>query len=202
MYYIVLPVTVAAQSNALSFFTHSKPEFMGSNPTEGIDVCLHLYSVCDNLCVHRCLAKSSCPPSSKESYSVRIGLRNQKVVKAQQEGCRAIIIIVVVVVVVIVVVVVAAAAAAAAADVIIVSRNSHCSVLVPPINTVLLLGVPMLPIWWVKIPTYLYVEPFLLIAFMLLILEKSLSSSSSSSIPLCYNFRYNSDLYYYYYYYY
>jgi hypothetical protein len=38
-------------------------------------------------------------------------------------------------------------------------------VLVPLINTVLLLGAPMLPTWWVEMSTYLQSEPFLLIIF-------------------------------------
>jgi hypothetical protein len=51
------------------------------------------------------------------------------------------------------------------------SGNSHCSVLVPLINTALLLSAPMLPTCCVKILTYVHLEPFLLIAFMLLIVD-------------------------------
>ncbi|PNF22317.1 hypothetical protein B7P43_G02928 [Cryptotermes secundus] len=40
-------------------------------------------------------------------------------------------------------------------------RTSHCLVFVPLINTVLLLGAPMLPMRWVKISTYLQSEQFL-----------------------------------------
>jgi hypothetical protein len=36
---------------------------------------------------------------------------------------------------------------------------------VPQINTVFLLGAPMLPTWWVKILTYLQSERFLFIIF-------------------------------------
>jgi hypothetical protein len=39
--------------------------------------------------------------------------------------------------------------------------NSRCLVLVPTINTVFLLGAPLLPMWWVKISTYFQLEPFL-----------------------------------------
>jgi hypothetical protein len=53
-----------------------------------------------------------------------------------------------------------------------ISGNSHCCALVPLINTVLLLGAPMLPTWWVNISRYLHLEPFLLIAYMLLILDR------------------------------
>jgi hypothetical protein len=54
----------------------------------------------------------------------------------------------------------------------IISGNSHSSVLVPLTNTILLLGAPVLPLWWVKISTYLHLEPSLLIAFMLLIVDR------------------------------
>jgi hypothetical protein len=37
----------------------------------------------------------------------------------------------------------------------------HNNNLVPAINTVLLLGAPLLPTWWVKISTYFQLEPFL-----------------------------------------
>jgi hypothetical protein len=40
------------------------------------------------------------------------------------------------------------------------------------ITTVLLLGSPMLPTWWVEISTYLHFELFLLITFMLLIVNR------------------------------
>jgi hypothetical protein len=53
-----------------------------------------------------------------------------------------------------------------------ISGDSRCSALVPLTNTVLLLGAPMLPMWrWVKIATYLNLEPFLLIGFMLVIVN-------------------------------
>jgi hypothetical protein len=78
-----------------------------------------------------------------------------------------------------------------------ISGNSRCSVLVPLTNTVLLLGGSMLPTWrWVKISTYLHLEPFLLITYMLLVLARILSLSLLLS---CYNFLcYNSDQYCYY----
>jgi hypothetical protein len=53
------------------------------------------------------------------------------------------------------------------------SGDSRCSALVPLTNTVLLLGAPMLPTWWgVKISTYLHLELFLLIPFMLVIVDR------------------------------
>jgi hypothetical protein len=57
---------------------------------------------------------------------------------------------------------------------------------------------PMLPTWWVKISTYLHLEPFLLIVYMLLALDRILLLSS---LFLCSSFLFNSDLHYYYYYY-
>jgi hypothetical protein len=75
-----------------------------------------------------------------------------------------------------------------------ISGDSHCPALVPLTNTVVLLGPPMLPTWWVKISTYLHLEPFLLIAYMHLVLDRLLL------LLLCYNFRcYNSYQHYYYY---
>jgi hypothetical protein len=50
-------------------------------------------------------------------------------------------------------------------------RVFHCLVFVPLINTVLLLGVPMLPTRWVKISTYLQSEPFLPMTFILIKLK-------------------------------
>jgi hypothetical protein len=72
-----------------------------------------------------------------------------------------------------------------------ISVDSRCSALVPLTNTVLLLGAPMLPTWRVMISTYLHLEPFLLITYMLLVLDRMLSSL----LILYYNFLcYNSDL--------
>jgi hypothetical protein len=52
------------------------------------------------------------------------------------------------------------------AIIIIILGTSHCLVFVPLINTVLLLGAPMLPMWWVKISTYLQLEQFLSVIFI------------------------------------
>jgi hypothetical protein len=43
--------------------------------------------------------------------------------------------------------------------------------LVPQINTVLLLGAPMLPTWWVKILIYLQSERFLFVIFYNFVLK-------------------------------
>jgi hypothetical protein len=53
-----------------------------------------------------------------------------------------------------------------------VSGNSHCFVLVPLTNTVLLLGAPMLPTWWVKISTYLHLKLFRCMQFILRIVNR------------------------------
>jgi hypothetical protein len=76
-----------------------------------------------------------------------------------------------------------------------ISGNSLCSMLVLLTNSVLLLGLPMLRTWWVKAWTYLHLEPFLLIAYMLLILDRIYYHHYYYAVVSCYN----SDLHYYYY---
>jgi hypothetical protein len=49
--------------------------------------------------------------------------------------------------------------------------TSQCLALAPQINTVLLLGAPMQPRWWVKILTYLHSERLLFIAFYNFVLK-------------------------------
>jgi hypothetical protein len=39
-------ITVAMQSKACTVFAHSNAGIMGSNPTQGMDVCAHLFCVC------------------------------------------------------------------------------------------------------------------------------------------------------------
>jgi hypothetical protein len=51
-----MPITAAAQSKALTFFSRSNAAIVGSNPTQSTDVCLHLFWVCVVLCVGSCLA--------------------------------------------------------------------------------------------------------------------------------------------------
>jgi hypothetical protein len=43
--------TVAARSKAWAVFVRSKAAIVGSNPTQGMDICLRLFSVCVVLCV-------------------------------------------------------------------------------------------------------------------------------------------------------
>jgi hypothetical protein len=44
------PITVAARSNALTVFASSDTGIVGSNPTQGMDVCLRLFCVCVVMC--------------------------------------------------------------------------------------------------------------------------------------------------------
>jgi hypothetical protein len=51
-----MPITVAARSKALIVFARLNAVIVGSNPTQDMDVCLHLFCVCVVLCVGRGLA--------------------------------------------------------------------------------------------------------------------------------------------------
>jgi hypothetical protein len=42
----VLPITVAAWSKAWTVIVRSNTDFVGSNPTQGMDVFVHLFCVC------------------------------------------------------------------------------------------------------------------------------------------------------------
>jgi hypothetical protein len=57
-------------------FTLLNAGIVGSNPTQGMDVCLRLFCVYVVLCVHSGLSIGWSP--SKESYRLCIGLRNWK----------------------------------------------------------------------------------------------------------------------------
>jgi hypothetical protein len=48
IYYLLLllPVTVAARSEAWNIFARSSTGIMGSHPARGMDVCLRLFCVC------------------------------------------------------------------------------------------------------------------------------------------------------------
>jgi hypothetical protein len=49
-------ITVAARSEAWTVFARSNAGVVGSNPTQGMNVCLRLFCVCVALCVGRGLA--------------------------------------------------------------------------------------------------------------------------------------------------
>jgi hypothetical protein len=73
----LLPITVAAQSEPWTVFACSNAGIVGSNPTQGMDVCVRLF------CVYvLCVGLMDAP--SKESYRPCIGLRNWKAAKVQQ----------------------------------------------------------------------------------------------------------------------
>jgi hypothetical protein len=54
-------ITEAAWSKAWTVFARSNTGIMGSNPTQGMDACVCVYSVCVVLCVGRGLATGSSP---------------------------------------------------------------------------------------------------------------------------------------------
>jgi hypothetical protein len=56
-----VPITVAAQSKAWTFFGRSNTRVLVSNPTRGMDVCVHLFCVCVVLCVRNGLATGWSP---------------------------------------------------------------------------------------------------------------------------------------------
>jgi hypothetical protein len=51
------PITVGARSKARNVFACSNTGVVNSNPTQVMDVCMHLFCVCIDLCVGRVLAK-------------------------------------------------------------------------------------------------------------------------------------------------
>jgi hypothetical protein len=61
MQIIYVPITLAARFRAWNAFTRSIAGIVGSNPTQGMDVCVRLFCVCVVLCVGSCLATGSSP---------------------------------------------------------------------------------------------------------------------------------------------
>jgi hypothetical protein len=61
-----IPITVAAQSKAWTVFARSNTDIVGSNPTQGMDDCVHLFCVCVVLCVGSALRRVY--HSSEQSY--------------------------------------------------------------------------------------------------------------------------------------
>jgi hypothetical protein len=55
-YCIILPITVAARSKAWTLFAPSNAGIVGSNPSQGVDVCVRLLCVYVVLCVGSGLA--------------------------------------------------------------------------------------------------------------------------------------------------
>jgi hypothetical protein len=69
----LLLMTVVARSKALNVFVRSNAGIVGSNPIQGVDVCV--YSVFVMSCMWVAATRRAHPPS-KESYRLCIGLRN------------------------------------------------------------------------------------------------------------------------------
>jgi hypothetical protein len=59
-------IAVAAPSKAWSVFARSNTGIVGSNPTQGMGVCVRLFCVCDFLC-EQVATLGRADPSSKES---------------------------------------------------------------------------------------------------------------------------------------
>jgi hypothetical protein len=78
-----LPITAAARSKAWTVFARSNAEILGSNPTQGMDICVRLF------CVKEAALRRADPPS-KESYRPCIRLRNWKSGQGITTDCRAI----------------------------------------------------------------------------------------------------------------
>jgi hypothetical protein len=81
----MLPITVAARSEAWTVFACSNTGIVRSNPTRGMDVCLPLLCLC---CHVKVAALRQNDPPSKVSYRY-IGLRNWKSGQGPK-GCTAI----------------------------------------------------------------------------------------------------------------
>jgi hypothetical protein len=87
-----LPITVAARFKAWTVFAHSDAGIVGSNPIQGMDVCVCVYSVWV-LCVGSGRA-TGWSPLQVVLPSLYIGSRNWKFGESPTKGCRAIIIII------------------------------------------------------------------------------------------------------------
>jgi hypothetical protein len=75
-----LLITVAAWSEAWTVFTRSNAWILGSNPTKGMDDCVHVYSVF-------VLSLRRADHTSKESYRLfKIDYENEKEARAQQKS--------------------------------------------------------------------------------------------------------------------
>jgi hypothetical protein len=81
-----MPMTVAAQS--WTVFARSNSGIVCSNPTQDMDVCVHLFCVCVVLCVGSGLATGWSPAQGVLPIVCR--LRNWKSGQGPTKGCRAI----------------------------------------------------------------------------------------------------------------
>jgi hypothetical protein len=88
-----MPITVAARSKAWTVFARSNAGIVGSNPTQGMDVCIVCVYSLFVLFYVKVEAFRRADPPSKEYYQLRTGSRNWKSGHCPTKGCRAIIII-------------------------------------------------------------------------------------------------------------
>jgi hypothetical protein len=91
-----LPITVAARFKAWTVFARSNAGILGSNPTQGMDVCVCVYSVFVLFCM-QVEALRRPDPSSKESCQLCIRSRNWRSGQGPTKGSRAIIIIIIII---------------------------------------------------------------------------------------------------------
>jgi hypothetical protein len=77
------PITVAARSKAWTVFSISNTGIVGSNPTQGMDVCLRLFCLYVVLCVGKGLARGWSPIQGVLPTVYRVK-KLKKVAKAQQ----------------------------------------------------------------------------------------------------------------------
>jgi hypothetical protein len=65
-----LPITVAVRSKEWTVFARSIAGITGWNPTQGMDVCVHLFCVCVVLCVGLRNWKSGQGPTKKDCSAI------------------------------------------------------------------------------------------------------------------------------------
>jgi hypothetical protein len=88
------PITVTARSKAWTVFARSNAMIVGSNPTQGMEVCVvYIYSVCLVMCVGRGLETGWSPVQGVLPTVYRT--KKLKKRPCPTKGCRAIIIIII-----------------------------------------------------------------------------------------------------------
>jgi hypothetical protein len=80
-----VPITVAARSKAWTVFARPNVRIAGSNPTQGMEICVCVYSVFVYVAALRWAEHSS-----KESYRLCKKHYETEEARAQQKGCKAI----------------------------------------------------------------------------------------------------------------
>jgi hypothetical protein len=81
----VEPITVAARSKGWTVFTPLNTGIVGSNPTQGMDICVRLFFLCAVLCVQVAALRRADPPS-KQSHRMCKRSRNWKAAKGLQRA--------------------------------------------------------------------------------------------------------------------